>query len=226
MRRLITVLFFVLVSVASPAIAAPLPWVVLGDSFESNGGVANVTAAQVDIHLVERERNVQMRNISSAGAMMGAPWPNGYRGATYTYAILDHVCGAMSQCAGVLVQAGINDFSFPGVSWANVADSMNDVMVWARSRGKKVIVLDLAWGGSLETAPANHMGYTFADYRLARAVTCALNPDVCYYFPRNPALNVYNPSYYVSASDPHPTAAGHRARADWIKAGAAFAGLF
>lgn len=213
-----------LVALPSVAQAQTLPWFVIGDSIISypTGGASN----DLPINLIARERNMTIISLASPGAEMGDA--NGFNG-TWLTSTLDHVCGTISYCAGVVVQAGVNDF-VNDTTWAAQQTALVRVFNWATARGKKVLVLDLIYT-SHETTGANGAGYTFEQLRIARNLECTSRPTICTFATRPASLNYANAPMYFSTEVAsgvylHLSPAGRRAYATWVEQAAAAAGLF
>src|SRR5262249_38649 len=116
-------------------------WIVVGDSIMSKA--ADGQAKDFVLHLITGERNVLFRNISSPGASLGSKDFTGFNNPS-TIATFDEICGALSYCDGILIQAGANDFH-ASIDITETEASIRRILAYVRSHGKKAIVTDLFW---------------------------------------------------------------------------------
>jgi lysophospholipase L1-like esterase len=214
---------------ASPAWASrQTTCILLGDSIDSYA--VDGRASDIAAHLIEAERNVVIRNLSSPGASLGGGDPYGFNSPNVVET-LDRLCGFFRYCDCVIIAAGSNDFGTASVSWAGVEQSVTRILDWAQERRRKVLMLDLIWRANYENGAQNHMGLTWAQFRAARGALCAERARVCTFTPRPQAFNVATPSLFgadeqQSGGLTHLNAAGHRIRATWIEEAADSAALF
>lgn len=216
-------LFFILaLCFTSPALAQSMPWIVIGDSIVSypQGG----DPSDLPFSLIMEERDVAFPSIASPSAAMGSTGISGFN-STWTTDTLDHICGYLSYCAGVVIQAGVNDFQLNN-SWTAQQTSIRRVLDWAQARNKRVLMLDLVYNRDAEQgAPTNGAGLTFAGIRNARFMECVARQPRCVFALRPANLNVLTSGFY-QADGTHLTPAGRRAYATWVESAASAAGLF
>lgn len=225
MKRFVTALVIALISLQAQAAQT---WIMLGDSI--GGAVANGQPSQHFAHLVAAERNIYIRNLSSAGASLGSKDHTGFNN-TGTIFALSMMGGLWSAYDGIIIQAGTNDYS-RNIPWQDAVTALRRIMDHARALQKKVLVLDPIWRAG-EDSP-NLLGNTLNAYRWNIAVTCLVEyADICRFANRantvmgtNAGSANYDPAEVAQGAQTHPNAAGHRLIADWIKAEAAAAGLF
>lgn len=222
--RLLLALSFLFVSPKAEAQAYSAPWVVLADSITtspSNG--ADPRTLQWPI--ITQSRGVAFTPLGGPGAAIGGSALIDY-GSTTLPDDITRACGYLYYCAGVIVQAGVNDW-VRSVPWNAQAASYTRIMDWAQATGRKVLMIELIFdevgdgGGS-----PNNAGNTLDAIRGNRYLMCAARPTVCIYVPR-PAneFRERTAGYYISDGR-HLTVAGRRAYATWIEGAAVAAGLF
>jgi hypothetical protein len=221
--------------VAAALLLAPPAWaehqttcILIGDSLDSYA--VDGRASDVAAHIIEEERNVVIRNLSSPAATLGNRNRYGFNSPAVTET-LDRICGFFRYCDCVIIAAGSNDFGHGRIAWADVEQSVTRILDWARERRRKVLMLDLIWRTSYENNTPNHMGMTWAQFRQARARLCTQRARICTFAPRPRQFDVATPSLYAAEERQagaltHLNAAGHRARATWIEEAAARANLF
>jgi hypothetical protein len=212
---------------APAAGAGQKTWIVVGDSIMSKTGDGQ--AKDFVLHLITQERNVLFRNISSPGASLGGKDYTGFNNPS-TIATFDEICGALSYCDGILIQAGANDFQ-ASIDVTETEASIRRILAYVRSHGKKAIVTDIIWFAK-ENQP-NALGYPVAKYREVRAASCIVAySDVCVFASRSetplgsPSTTLFASAEVMLGRQVHPNIAGHRALADWIEIVAASAELF
>lgn len=201
-------------------------WIVIGDSIMSD--IYATPASASTVHLLQAERDVMIRNISSPGAALGKADASGYNepGVVDT---ISRIGGLFGWYNGVIIQAGTNDFG-RNVHWGDTVTAMRRILDKIRLDNKRAIVLDPIYRDG-ETV-ANALGYNLDTYRYFMFLVCATEyPDVCHFAHRahtdmGSFNNNYASSEVASGMRLHPNAAGHRKLANWIKAEAATAGFF
>jgi lysophospholipase L1-like esterase len=214
---------------ASPAWASrQTTCILLGDSIDSYA--VDGRSSDLAAHLIEAERNVVIRNLSSPGASLGGTGPYGFNSPNVVET-LDRLCGFFRYCDCVIIAAGSNDFGTSSVTWANVEQSVTRILDWAQERRRKVLMLDLIWRATYENETPNHMGMRWAQFRTARGALCTARARICTFAPRPQAFNVATPSLFAAEEQQsggltHLNAAGHRVRATWIEEAADGAGVF
>jgi lysophospholipase L1-like esterase len=200
----------------------------IGDSIGAGSGLPNSQSRFV--HLLQVERQLEIRDMSSPGAALGATGPSGFNNET-TINQLSALAGLFSYLNCIIVQAGTNDYS-RNIPWTDTVSGLSKILKWARDNGKKVMLLDPIWRAGEDVQNAN--GHTLNLYRYMNFLTCTQNySDVCVMVYRSETImgSASGAAYYLQAEvssgkQLHPSAAGHRLLADWIKAAAARAGLF
>lgn len=200
--------------------------VVLGDSIMCtvSGGVANQHA----LSLIQNEKDVFIKNMSTGGNALGAANPAGYNNS-YMTSVLDNMGGFMAIGVDVIiVQAGTNDHGL-NINWGDTYNSLVRILTWARSKGKKVLVLDPIWKENEDTPNAS--GFTLNTYRYFMAYATSQFTDCAWFAHRENTIlgTSAGASYFEPTEAPnrtHLTAAGQRKYADWIKVEAASAGFF
>lgn len=208
--------------------AATKTCVLIGDSIMS--GVADGTSGQHALTLIQAERDVMIRNLSSPGASLAATDATGFNYAGITES-LDHIGGVFGAVNCIIIQAITNDYG-RSASWNAVNSSLGRILEYAKAKGKKVLVLDPIWRA--DEGIVNSAGMTLYDYRVRLSIVCSVGyADVCRFASRsNTVLGSSAGSAYYSAYEIaqgkqlHPNAAGHRLLATWIETEAAAAGLF
>lgn len=210
-------------------------WIVLGTSISSL--VAQGTPNQQYLQLVESERNISIRNLSSPGASLGSTDKTGYNNAT-TLNIITQISGAWGYYSGVIVEGGgTNDFK-RGISVNNTIQGLRGILAKVRADNRKAIVMDAIYrdGENTPNGLADSLclntGNTLGCYRYYIRVVCVNEyPDVCHFASRDDTImgafnNNYDSSEVANSTRTHPNAVGNRHLADWLKAKAAAAGLF
>lgn len=203
-------------------------WAVVGDSIMSEA--MDGTAQQMATHLIQSERDVSIRNLSSPGAALGAKDSTGYNSAQFI-AELTRLGGMFSAYQGLIIQAGTNDYA-RAIPWADTIEGLRRILSHAKATGKKAIVLDPIWRAGEELP--NSLGHTLNTYRYFIALVCVNEyAGTCHYAPRSNTImgtasgaSFYGASEVAQGKQLHPSAAGHRYLADWILSEAARAGFF
>lgn len=203
----------------------------VGDSISHGFGVAPQSRFA---HLLQVENDLIIKDLSSPGLTLGLAPPFGFNS--------DAIKGQLSTLKGffnaidcVIVQAGTNDFggnASAGAPLESTMASLARITQWSRANGKKVLVLDPIWRAD-ENAINTH-GRPLADYRYGLLVVCAVqNSDVCTFINRSSSGidSAASSGDFLSGEvalgkQLHPNAAGHRKMANWIRSGAAAAGIF
>jgi lysophospholipase L1-like esterase len=215
-----------LLAVALPSQAAVCA--LLGDSIAAGSGLP--TSQSRFVFLLQAERQVEIRDLSSPGAALGAPGIGGFNNVTTTNQ-LTALAGMFSYLNCVIIQAGTNDYG-RSIPWQDTVTGLTKVLNWARTNNKKVLVLDPIWRAGEEVP--NALGHTLNTYRYMNWLTCTSNfADVCSVAHRTNsvmgtaggAMN-YQSSEVSTGTQLHPNANGQRIIADWIKTEAAASGLF
>lgn len=220
MRSLLFVLAFAFFPLN--AAAQNMPWIVIPDSITTvpDGGVPT----DLPWSLITQEREVVFDSIGGSGAAMGSTRLGSYNSSAIP-TTMDRICGYFSQCEGVVLQAGVNDY-FLATTWADHRTSILRVLDWADARNKRVLMLDLVYNRTAELgAPTNAAGLTFASIRNARFLECAARAPRCVFALRPANLNVLTPGFY-QPDGTHLTPAGRRAYTDWVESVAAANSLF
>lgn len=217
--------FTILTSVSAMASEAQKTYVVIGDSIMSL--VGDGQSKDHALTLVASERDVMFKNISSPGASLGGVPPFGFNSALVT-SELTSLLGVLDYFDGIIVQAGVNDFS-GNMPWSTNAESLNRILDYARAHNKKVLMLDLLW--MWNEANPNSTGWILLNYRIARSMVCASYPDVCVFAPRpaefdRPSTTLFAAADVDAGKQLHPNVIGHRIYANWLASVAASAGLF
>lgn len=211
-------------------------WVLIGDSIMSlvspskvNGpeGHANQQAA----FLIQKERNVNLRNVSSPGNSLGNKDFSGFAGGSNAKAILETIGGVFNYYNGVIVQVGTNDFS-RSVPWADTVTGLRHILNQARAMNKKVLVMEPIWRRDQNVK--NAAGNTLDTYRFFIYIVCTNEyPDICRYASRSSsaladerAAKFYDANEVAKKKELHLNAAGQRAYANWVKLEAAKNGFF
>lgn len=206
-------------------------FLLFGDSIMSGvypdvvGGEAGA-AYSLATHLVQQERNVIIKNMSSPGHAIG--------GAQHSFAngveLMREFGGMFSAYDGVIIQAGTNDFG-RGIPIADTLASLTAILQEAQLGGRKVLVMDSLWRWN-EATP-NSQGYTLGAYRWNVAITCNQYPDVAHFasrtgsvFDNSSASTLFSADEVAAGHELHLNTAGHRAYADWMIQRAAGFGLF
>lgn len=220
----------ILALACSQVIAAPMQTcLVVGDSIMSS--VSDGNAQQMATYLIQSERNVSIRNLSSPGAALGAKDLTGYNSSTFI-AELSRIGGAWSAYNCIIVQAGTNDYG-RSIPWGDTVTGLIGILDHAKALGKKVLVLDPIWRSGEDTP--NSIGNTLNTYRYFMFLVCAdaKYQSMCHFAHReNTIMGTTSGASFYSAEEVslgkqlHPNVAGHRYLADWIKAEAASAGYF
>lgn len=209
---------------SAPAFAKQYTCVWIGDSIDSFA--QDGPAASLATHLIEAERNVSIRNLSSPGGTLGLPGNWGFN-SLWTTDTFEHLDGYGQNLDCIIIAAGVNDFGAPNDNWEMVAVSLDRILKWAQRHQKKVLMLDLIWASAAENAAPNHWGMTWAEFRNRRAQLCRRYSE-CTFAERPREFDVLHPDLY-SSLDPSPlhlNSAGQRVRANWVEAAARAAGLF
>lgn len=206
-------------------------WVLIGDSIMSAVSPSTIngpagTVQQMTASLLQNERGICIRNLSSPGASLGAGGAIGYANITPT---LDVLAGIFGYVHGIIVTAGTNDFG-TNLNPAQTADSLRRILAWGSKYKRKVLVMDLPYRQK-ETVK-NKIGHALDSYRWVRGVVCNEYKTTARFATREgtpfatftPSL--YDPAEVAAGGALHLNAAGNRAFADWIKAHAAQGGLF
>lgn len=226
MARIISALL--LIFIASTVTAAPKTWIVVGDSIMSEA--SNGDAQDMATFLIQSEKDVSIRNISSPGAALGAKDFTGYNSDQFV-AELARIGGAWSAYHGIIVQAGTNDYG-RSIPWADTVEGLRRILSHAKAMNKKVIVLDPIWRAGEDTP--NSVGNTLNTYRYFMYLVCVNEyAGTCHFASRMNTImgtasgaSFYKASEVAADTQLHPNVAGHRYLADWIKAEAAAAGYF
>ena len=202
----------------------------IGDSISAGYGL---TAPQERFaYLLQSENELVIKDLSSPGASLGAAPPFGFN-STAIRGQLSNLKGFFNAIDCIIVQAGTNDYggsASPGVPLKNTMASLKRIMQWARTNGKKVLVLEPIWRAG-ETAN-NGQGRPLDHYRYGMYVVCVTqNSDVCTFAHKEGSVMGTSAAatYYLhgevgAGKQLHPDAAGHRALADWIASRLAAAG--
>lgn len=213
---------------AVPSASAASKFVaVIGDSI--TGGVPQGTASQSWTSLISAERDLVIRNLSSPGASLGATNQTGFYNAT-TINMLTQLAGFWGALDVVIIQAGTNDFG-TNQNWGDTYNSAKAILNWARTNNKKVIVMDPIWRYN-ENVP-NTQGNLLNTYRFFLATVCGEFPERCTFLHREDTIlgtaagaAYYDANEVATGTQLHPNVQGQRFLADWVKAGAAAAGVF
>lgn len=202
-------------------------WIVVGDSIMSY--VADGAAAQHALALVQAERGVYIKNISSPGAALGVKDHTGFNTPT-TAETIKAISGFFGYYEGIIVQAATNDYG-RSIPVNDTLDGLRRILDTAQASGKKVLLLDPIWRAG-EGSP-NALGWTLDTYRFWMATVCNQYAGTCRWASRaNTVMGTASGASFYSAAEVaagtqlHPNAAGQRHLADWIKAEAAAAGYF
>lgn len=202
-------------------------WLYIGDSTASR--VPQGTASQLAMNIVSDERDVIFKSIASPGAVLGRTDYVGFNNAN-TLAIIEQIKGINSGIAGVVVQAGTNDF-YTAVSPSDTYTSLKNIIAKAKGLSLKVLVLEPIWRADEEIP--NSKNLVLNHYRSFMKTACVEGGASCWFASRlNTMMGTSAGSPYYDSTEVannaqiHPNAVGQRAIADWIKAEAAAAGFF
>lgn len=201
------------------------PWLVLPDSITTQAGAQDPRLLPWPI--ITQERGVVFNSLGGPGAAMGLSGAAHYNSTQLPLA-MTRVCGA-NRCAGVIIQAGINDWGM-SVPLAEQRASIDRVLDWAMGQNQKVLMLDIVYSLGAENgtpAPVNSIGLTLAQVRTQRYLACAnysRPAGLCTFALRPPEFDTYNPAFYTDGT--HLSPAGWRAYATWVESAAGQAGLF
>lgn len=208
MRKLVLGFAAILLAAISDAKAQVM---VVGDS-QATAVSAGGYPQQSWPHLLMAAEAVDVRSVSAPGLTLENT-------QTQTLAAIDLMCGyGWAFCDRIVLQRGINDAAF-GATWSGYVNAILDYFNWARSHGKRVLMLDLIWAGSFETGTNPNTGKSFSDYRTHRYLTCLANSDVCDWLGRTAPFDQNAPSYWTNN---HPNAAGHIALRNWLQSSGLF----
>lgn len=184
------------------------------------------TANQLTSHLLMSEKNISIRNISSPGNSISHRNYTGFGDTPSVTASLDRIGGFLGFYNGIIIQAGTNDFG-RDVHPSNVVKSLRGILKYAKSKNKKVMVMEPIW--RRDETVKNKLGFDLNAYRETMKKVCVNEyPTICHYASRqNSKLSNSSASKYFDGNEVkakgelHLNAAGHRAYADWIKLEAA-----
>ena len=233
MKNLITMLVVALLlgcGVPEKSFAAQT-WIMLGDSIMSgvSPSVLNGpqgTSVQMATHIIERDRNIVIRNLSSPGHSLAATDHTGFGNIVPS---LLNVGGFWSAYNGIIIQAGTNDFSRSS-KWEDEVTSLRLIMNHAKALNKKVLMMNIPYRDDQEVP--NALGHVLDTYKFFGYLVCLEYPGTCYYGAldnttlavRTPSL--YDPAEVAQGKALHLNAAGHAEYARWVKAQAALHNLF
>lgn len=205
--------------------------ILVGDSIMSDvstsviGGTSG-HANQLAASLIQSERNVIIRNISSPGASLAAKNFTGFGNVNQT---INMIGGLFSYYNCIIIQAGTNDFG-RSEKWEDMVVSLRAVLSNARNMKKRVIMTDLVYRANERTL--NKLGYNIDTYRWFRAIVCNEYADVCTFVNREGTVfakldkSLYDANEAAKGTELHLNAKGHRAYADWLMKAAATAKIF
>lgn len=207
-------------------------WIMLGDSIMSGvspsvlNGPAG-TSVQMATHIIERDRNIIIRNLSSPGHSLAATDHTGFGNIVPS---LKNIGGFWSAYNGIIIQAGTNDFSRSS-KWEDEVVSLRLILNHAKTMKKKVLMMGIPYRDDWQTL--NALGYDLNTYRFFAYLVCVEFPGTCFYGTmdgqttlavRTPSL--YDPAEVAQGKALHLNAAGHAEFARWVKAQAAIHNLF
>jgi lysophospholipase L1-like esterase len=202
--------------------------VLVGDSIAAGSGLSNGQARFS--HILQVETNVEIRDLSSPGAALGAKDFSGFYRPDFVTQ-LNSIAGYFQYVNCIIVQAGTNDFG-RSLPWQDSSNSLGEMLKWARANNKKVLLLLPTWRAN-EGVP-NKLGYTLDTYRYLLAITCVhYYNDVCTFaHPQDSGIGAatrqkyYQKNEVSTGTELHLNEAGHRAMATWIKKSASKANIF